>query len=217
MTTLAARRRGQENRDLAMLKKSDDRVPASFIWGMNLLGAIRFMMIGACLLELYQLLFKGKDGAQFVIEGLMPTVNTYIVVAFFPLLLISLLLLVHRRVWVFSGLGFLLLDYLVLFGLWLWACAIAFALAGSFWTVTGVCVGGITVILVALIASLVHGEWYIAMQIIIYSLVCGAFRQVGFHLIKRGCEFLAPQLEENSEYAVSGLERGDYDEEPDSL
>lgn len=108
---------------------------------------------------------------------------------------VFLLLAIPRVTRGWAGLGITLSSYACGLSLWIWSFVIAYAMAGVFWIVVGLFFAGVGVVAVAAIASALHGEWFIFIQIVIGVVVIYGLRMLGAYLVEKA----APKEEEYSE------------------
>jgi hypothetical protein len=98
---------------------------------------------------------------------------------------VFLLLSIPRVTRGWAGLGITLSSYAVGLSLWVWSLVIAYAMAGVFWVVVGLFFAGVGVVAVAAIASAVHGEWFIFIQIVIGVIVVYLLRFFGAFVVEK--------------------------------
>jgi hypothetical protein len=145
--------------------------------------------IGGCLLSLGVLVVVGFliliffRGAGWLASVILP-VSGWITLIALALVPVFLVLAIPRATRSWGGLGLVLCSYAIGLCLWLWSLVVTYQLAGMFWLVVGLFLAGVGVVLVAAIASLLHGEWLILLQIIIGVVVVYVLRFVGNLLVE---------------------------------
>jgi len=95
---------------------------------------------------------------------------------------ISLLLSIFKLTRGIGGAGLYISSYLVGINLWVWSLMVAYSLAGLIWLLIGVLAGGIGIVPIAIIASLLKAEWTMAGQIFILLVIVFALRWFGVYL-----------------------------------
>lgn len=115
-------------------------------------------------------------GVGWIADNVLPWVKVVAQITLFVVVPISLLLSIFKKSRVVGAIGLLISSYVWGLNLWLWALVIAYYLAGTFWLVVGLLLGGIGVVPIAIIASLISGKWIIAVQIAISAVVIFAVR-----------------------------------------
>ena len=95
---------------------------------------------------------------------------------------ICLILSVFRPARSFAAFGLLLISCLLGLSLWLWSLVLADELAGVFWTIMGLCLGGIGIVPVAFIAALLRTEWAQAIQIAVVTVAFYAIASMSYFI-----------------------------------
>jgi hypothetical protein len=140
--------------------------------------------IGGCLLYLafaaipILLIVAFVKSIGWVVEVLLPISGWMSGIALL-LVPIYLLLAIPRVTRGWAGLGIVLSSYGVGISLWLWSLVIAYAIAGVGWIIVGLLFAGVGVVAVAAIASALHGEWWVSIQIVIGVIVVYVLRFLG--------------------------------------
>jgi hypothetical protein len=149
-----------------------------------------FESIGGCLLSIFflalplVLLVALLKSIGWIARVVLPIFGWISGIA---LLLVPVLLLISiaRSLRGWAGLGIVLASYAVGFSLWVWALVIAFVMAGLFWMIVGLVFAGVGVVFVAIVASAIHGEWSVFIQLIVGVVVVYFLRVIGNVLIER--------------------------------
>lgn len=142
------------------------------------LASIGFLLIVGVLITLF---FKG---AAWLASVLLP-ISGWITLIALAIVPICLLLAIPRSTRAWGGLGLVLSSYAVGFCLWLWCLVVAFQLAGVFWLIVGLFLAGVGVVLVAAVASLLHAEWFVLIQIVVGVVIVYILRIAGHWLVEK--------------------------------
>jgi hypothetical protein len=119
------------------------------------LSGLGGLLIGVLWIAGLILLFVG--GAK-IGSYVAPWIYFFAVIALFVGLPISLALLIFQKTRRWGGAGIYLLSLPL--GLWLWVASFLYALSVSlFWTVLGILMGGLGVIPIAAIMTLIRRDW----------------------------------------------------------
>jgi hypothetical protein len=119
--------------------------------------------------------------------GLSLWVRLFSALTFLIVLPISLLLLIFRKSRAWGGLGIYLISWPL--GLWLWLVSLLYALGVSvFWAVAGVLMGGLGVIPVAAIMTLLRRDWGNFGAIVGNSVVVILLRWLGLWIVNKAAE-----------------------------
>lgn len=146
--------------------------------------------IGGCLLYLVFstipiiLLIAFFKSIGWVVEVVLP-ISGWIGVIGLALVPIFLLMAIPRASRAWGGLGLTISSYAVGFSIWLWSLVLAYAMAGVFWMIVGLCFAGVGVVFVAIIASGLRGEWLIFIQLVGGVVVVYLLRFFGAYLIDK--------------------------------
>ena len=146
--------------------------------------------IGGCLLYIGFLLVAGFlvalffKGAGWLASVVLP-MSGWITLIAFALVPICLVLSIPRPTRGWGGLGLVICSYAIGLCLWLWCLVVAYQLAGMLWLIIGLFLAGVGVVLVATIASLIHGEWLVLAQIVIGVVIVYGLRILGSWLVEK--------------------------------
>jgi hypothetical protein len=140
------------------------------------------------------LLIAFVKSIAWVVETLLP-ILAWVGTIGLLLVPVFLLLAIPRITRAWAGLGITLSSYVIGIGIWVWSLVIAYAMAGVFWIAVGLFFAGVGVVAVAAIASALHGEWFVFIQIVVGVVVVYALRLLGAYLIEKA----APKEEDYSE------------------
>jgi hypothetical protein len=169
------------------------------------LESIGGCLMGAAFLALPILLLVAIfKSIGWIAEVLLP-ISGWVTLIALLLVPIFLLAAIPRAIRGWAGLGILLSSYAVGISLWLWSLVIAYAMAGVFWIIVGLFFAGIGVVAVAGIASALHGEWLIFIQIVVGVVIVYGLRVLGNYLIEKS--------EPKAEYRPSPPSPPAFDEE----
>ena len=118
-----------------------------------------------------------KD-AGWLYQRLYSHLSGAVTVALFSILPLCLLLMFFRATRTLGGIGLYLLTFFFGFSLWLYALMIAGS-HGPGWVIGGLLACGVGVILSALIASAVWGQWSVAGGLLLAALLIWGARALG--------------------------------------
>lgn len=119
----------------------------------------------------------------WVAQNVFPWATIVIGVIVFLGVPVSLLLAIFRKTRGIGGLGLYLTSYAIGLHLWLSSLIVAYTLAGVSWMIIGLLFGGIGVVPVAFIASIIRTEWSVMWQILLVIGVIATLRFFGVFLI----------------------------------
>jgi hypothetical protein len=124
-------------------------------------------------------------GGTWVAANIYPTVS--IILATFVLIAIptSLVLAIFKKSRGIGSIGLLISSYALGLNLWLSSLIMAYTFAGTFWLIVGLLFGGIGVVPIAFIATLISGKWSIAGQILLMAAIVYGVRASSHYLSKR--------------------------------
>lgn len=128
------------------------------------------------------LLITVFKGTPWIAENIYPWAMLATAITIVVAVPISLLLAIFKRTRGAGGVGLFVSSYIVGISLWIWSLIVAYSLAGFFWTIAGLLIGGVGIVPIALIASLLKAEWAIAVQILVIAIVVFSFRWFGIFL-----------------------------------
>lgn len=124
-------------------------------------------------------------GGAWVAANIYPTVS-FILAAFVLIVIpISLVLAIFKKTRGFGATGLLISSYALGLNLWLSSLIMAYVFAGTFWMIVGLLFGGIGVVPIAFIATLLSSEWLIAGQIFSMAVIVYGVRALSFYLSER--------------------------------
>ncbi len=128
------------------------------------------------------LIILALHGTAWVSEKLIPIFDIIISLSLLPIFLIILPLSFIKKCRGWCGMIFFYWSYLV--GLYLWMCALITTLMfwGWFAVILGLFIAGVGVVPIAILASAIHGEWFLFGQLIFYLAMVIAARIYGFYL-----------------------------------
>jgi hypothetical protein len=107
------------------------------------------------------------------------------------LVFLPMILIKRARGW--GGLGFYYSSFG--WGLYLWLTAFLYTYAnfGLFWLLVGLFLAGVGVVPIAIIGSLIHGDWSGLLQVFVMLILSLGFRYLGAHMIVKHEEYLGEQ------------------------
>jgi len=146
---------------------------------LRISGWLLYIILAIGGLVLILLFFRGTP---WIAENIYPWINTVSGIALIIVVPISLILSIFKRTRGIGGSGLFISSYAVGINLWVWSLMVAYSLAGIVWLVVGVLAGGIGIVPIAIIASLIRTEWAVAGQILILLLIVFALRGFGAYI-----------------------------------
>ena len=100
--------------------------------------------------------------------------------------LISLVILlplgIFKRTRDVSATGLLIASFIFGVTVWVWSFLLAYALWGFAGLMTGLFIGGVGVVPVAILAVIFHGEWILLGELLILLVVTFGFRTISFYI-----------------------------------
>ena len=147
--------------------------------------------IGGCLTYLIfafgglVLIIMAFKGTPWIAENIYPWVMWAAGISAFIVVPVSLLLAIFRRTRGIGGAGLFFSSYVIGLSTWVWSLIIAYSLAGVFWMIIGLVFGGVGIVPIAFIASLLKAEWAIALQILVVAVVVFVLRGFGLFLSEK--------------------------------
>lgn len=145
-------------------------------------GCLLYLVFAIGGIALLVLLFRGMG---WITENVYPWTIVISQIALFIIMPISLILSIFRKTRGLGSVGILISSYTWGLSLWVWSLIIAYSLAGTFWLIFGILLGGIGIVPIALIAALIASKWFIALQITLSAIVIFAVRGFSIFLAAR--------------------------------
>jgi|ERR1051325_4827400 hypothetical protein len=151
----------------------------------------RLQTTGGCLVYLAFLLvpivilvalFKRFD---LIIDYVYPPSLWAYAIALLLVMPLCLLLAIFPKTRGWSGLGLLLCSYVFGFCTWILALGVAFVGAGIVWTIIGLCFYGVGVVLIAIIAAAIHGDWVVLGELVFGVILTYGVRALAHFLIDK--------------------------------
>ncbi len=121
-------------------------------------------------------------GGLWLSKTLYPWLVLISEITFIVGLLILLPLGIFKKTKDLSATGLLISSYIIGATTWVWSFLIAYILWGFVGLLTGLFIGGIGVIPIAVIASIFHGEWSVVGKLILLLIVTFGFRSLSFYI-----------------------------------
>lgn len=147
----------------------------------GVLGCLIYLVFGFGGIALVVMLIRG---VPWIAENVYPIVSLICTILLLLLVPISIVLSIFRQTRPWAGLGFTFSSYALGLTLWLWSLILAYVMAGTVWMIIGLLFAGVGVVFVAFVASLVHGEWAVAIQVGIMTILVYFLRGVGGYLVE---------------------------------
>ncbi len=145
------------------------------------LGCLIYLVFGLGGIAVVVMIIRG---VPWIAENVYPIVSFVCSILLLLLVPISIVLSIFRKTHPWAGLGFTLSSYALGLTLWLWSLILAYLLAGTIWMIIGLLFAGVGVVFVAFVAALVHGEWAVAIQVGIMTVLVYGLRGFGGYLVE---------------------------------
>lgn len=179
---------------------------------VGFLGCLIYLVLGLAGIAVIVLLVRG---VPWIAENVYPTATLICTILLLLLVPLSIILSIFHKTRPWGGLGFTLSSYALGLTLWLWSLILAYFLAGTIWMVIGLLFAGVGVVFIAFVASLLNGEWAVAVQIGFMTILAYGLQGLGTYLVEgkkheRDPEFDSEDFEDlGKEYQRNGeiLER----------
>jgi len=110
------------------------------------------------------LLLIGTEAVSAWAYPFLSTLVEYVAVFGLPILLVLALVPSARSI---AGGGLIIASYVFGVTLWMWALLVTLGIWGWFGVIFGLLAGGVGIVPIAMLASLVHGEWAVLGQLIL--------------------------------------------------
>lgn len=146
--------------------------------GNGLLGGLFF--VGTFIAIAF--LLKGSVWISTIVLPWLFLITSFGVVIAFVILLPLSLISWSRK---FGATALFIMSYLFGATLWFWGFLLTYAIWGWFGLIIGLVIAGVGVVPVALVASVLHGMWSTAVQLIILAILTFAFRAFGLYLLEK--------------------------------
>jgi hypothetical protein len=124
-------------------------------------------------------------GGVWLSERAYPWLVAINAIAFVVILLVLLPLSIFRRTRGFGGGGIYIASFIFGLTLWVWCLLISYTLWGIGGVVVGLFLAGIGVVPIAVLASVFHGLWSIAGQILLLTAITFGSRFLGIYLMMK--------------------------------
>ncbi|MGQ0543182.1 MAG: hypothetical protein ACT4O9_15265 [Blastocatellia bacterium] len=147
----------------------------------GVLGCLLYIAFGVGGIAIIVLLIRG---VPWIAENVYPIVTLVCTLLLLLLIPLSIVLSIFRKTRPWAGLGFTLASYALGLTTWLWTLILAYVLAGTVWMIIGLLFAGVGVVFIAFVASLLNGEWAIAIQVAIMTIVAYGLRGLGTYLVE---------------------------------
>lgn len=145
-------------------------------------SAVGSILVVVALLLIADLLIFGIG---WISGRVLPTLNLIVEILFVALLVVGLPLLFSRKTRGYVGIGFLWWSYLCGLNLWLLCLLVCLNLWGVTAAVAGLCLAGVGVLPVALLAALCKAEWLMLGAILFQLVLTLGARFGGVFLVSR--------------------------------
>lgn len=151
--------------------------------GTKLYYSITALVYLGGVLGLIAIVFVFVKGGIWTFDNIYQT--TSLIMAGLLLLIVpfSLILLIPKKTREFGGAGFYTASYILSFMLWFWSLIVAKILAGTVWLLIGLFFAGIGVIPIAIIATLIEGNWVFVVSSIVTIIIIWILRFIGLFFL----------------------------------
>jgi len=144
-------------------------------------GCLLYLVFSAIPIVLLLAFFKS---IRWIADVILP-ISAWVGVVALAVVPVFLLLAIPRRTRGWAGLGMTISSYALGFSIWMWALVVAYWMAGVFWMIVGLCFAGVGVVLVAIIAAGLRGEWLVFLQLVGGVVIVYLTRFFGAYLIDK--------------------------------
>jgi len=134
------------------------------------------------MIGMLMLLVAFFKSTPWIAENVFPWVSFSNAITVLVIVPICLILAIFKKTRGFGSVGLFLCSYVVGITLWIWSLILSYTMAGIVWMIMGLLFGGIGIVPIALIASLLRMEWLIAIEIIVLAIIAFALRSFGIFL-----------------------------------
>lgn len=108
-------------------------------------------------------------------------------------IIIPLGLFKYRKAKEISAIGLIISSYVFGLTLWLWTLLLTYMIWGMIAVIIGLLITGIGVVPIALLATVINGEWSVAVQIIMLIIFTFGSRMLGYYFAERVDDFAYEQ------------------------
>jgi hypothetical protein len=133
--------------------------------------------------------------AAFLIKGgiwlsvkILPWLSIIMWFVFIVDILLILPLGIFRKTKGFSAIVLVVSSYVYGLTLWFWSLLITYLIWGAFVVFIGLFIAGVGVVPIAIIATIIKGEWDITWQILLLLFLTFGSRMLGYHFAKQADE-----------------------------
>lgn len=127
-------------------------------------------------------------GGVWLSERVYPWLVVLTAIALLVVILVLLPLAIFRRTRAFAGGGIYIASFVFGLTLWVWSLLTSYTLWGIGGTTIGLLLGGIGVVPIAILASLFHGLWSMAGQLLLVTAITFGTRFFGLHLMTKAMD-----------------------------
>lgn len=153
---------------------------------MKTLKNIGSVLLGICfilfILTLPVLFIKG---ALWLTPIVLPWLNLISGITFLVCILVFLPLSIFRRTRAFAGIGLFSASFVFGMSLWFSGFLLTYLFWGALALVIGLFMAGIGVVPMAMLASVLHGEWSVFIGLLLMAFFTFGARILGLHLVEK--------------------------------
>lgn len=161
-------------------EQSNNSTIKTFLTKIGTILAVAIFPIGGLILLLMFI-----NGTPWISKTIYPFIANTSSVALFIGVPICLLLAIFKRSRGIGGAGLVISSYLIGINLWVWSLIVAYSLAGVVWMITGILAGGIGIVPIAIIASVLKSEWSLSGQMLLMAGIVFSLRFGGIYLASK--------------------------------
>ncbi|MGB7070493.1 MAG: hypothetical protein WBD22_13450 [Pyrinomonadaceae bacterium] len=147
----------------------------------GVLGCLIYLVFGLAGIAVIVLLIRG---VPWIAENVYPIVTLVCTILHLLLIPLSIVLSIFRKTRPWAGVGFTFSSYALGLTTWLWSLILAYLLAGTIWMIIGLLFFGVGVVFIAFVASLLSGEWAVALQVAVMTVLSFGLRGLGTYLVE---------------------------------
>jgi hypothetical protein len=122
-------------------------------------------------------------GGKWLLDNVYPIASAVLLSLTVLGIVLGLVLLIPKKTRNYGAFSLIGSSFALFFTTWLWSLIMAKIFAGTIWLIVGLILGGIGVIPIALIATLIQGETSVALGIVAMITVGFVLRVAGFFFV----------------------------------
>ena len=123
-------------------------------------------------------------GSVWVAENILPWLTPIMWLVLVFDIVILLPLTIFKRIRGYAGIGLFISSYIFGFTLWLFGLLLAYFLWGFLAVFIGLALVGVGVVPVAMLATLLNGEWGLLGQLVLFTVITFGVRFFGLYIVE---------------------------------